>query len=441
MYPESEFLGSVDGREVVRLAREVLAAHPGDPLRARRALDVRCPDATPDQARAALAQASLQLRAASRFGTDADDLLWSDAGLAAASRPGCTQRRARRLLAAGVTEVVDLTCGLGLDAIGFAAAGLNVLGVERDDAIADLARRNVAQRGLDDRVTILVGSCQEAVSWEHLPRQAWFVDPARRDPGRVRADGSHIRLDDAERWSPPWSWVKAQIGVPQVLLAKAAPGIEHRLLAQSDDGDESIDTEVEWVSEDGQLLEAAPLWRRQHGAMGCVPRGVRRRAVVLGRSPIELGSGTAAAMIGQEGPAAPPEPGEVLFDPDPAIVRAGLVAELARAIGGRLVDEHLAYLVVPDPLPQSWRAAARRQWRVLWVGGYRPEAMREACVDHGIGQVDVTGRGRSLTEDRVRRDLRLRGRPHLQRRGTVITMGMGPRRSTIAVLGVIVTEA
>ncbi len=119
------------------------------------------------------------------------------------------------------------------------------------------------------------------------------------------------------------------------------------------------------------------------------------------------------------------------------------MTDLAEAVGGRLVDERLAYLVLSEPIPQAWRAAARRQWLVLWSGKYQPGVLRAVCADRGIDRVEVTGRGRLLPESRVRRDLGLdRRRQHpVRRTGTLITMGIGPDRRTIAVLGRNVTEA
>lgn len=419
MPSDPHFLDTPDGRRAVDLARDLLSGTAHDPLRARAALDRALPGLAANDAREAMAQAQLQLRAAARFDSAAE-LSWTVAGLAEASRQCATRRRAQRLLDAGVEQVADLTGGLGLDAIGFAQAGLTVVAVERDPLVAEHARRNARRLGVDDRLSVITGSCQDEAILGGLATEAWFVDPARR-PDHTRIDGSHIRLDDPERWSPPWSWVLAQVGRPRVLLAKTAPGIDHAALATPGGAT------VEWVSQDGQLLEAAPLWSEAPATPG------KHRAVLIdsrGRTVLELDASTVDTSAIPK--ASAPDTGEVLIDPDPAIVRAGLVRDLAAATGSRMADDHLAYLVAADPLTAQLEHAGR-QWRLVHVGPYRKRELADACAAHGIGHVDITGRGRSLDAARVRKDLRL---PGGGRRGVVAVFGLGPQRTTLVALGV-----
>jgi hypothetical protein len=450
--PPNATIDSELGRTLIEAARGL------DPLAARGLLKRRYPDATDELIRAATVQSELASRAEPRFGPIARGLLWTSDGLEQASRPSTSRHRAARLAAAGIRSVTDLTCGLGLDALTFAQAGLTVLAVEQDPATASLAAANAKSHGAG-RTKVVVGSCTDPTLLHQAGEsEAWFVDPARR-PMRRDRDGRHLRLDDPEDWSPPWSWVLAQAGrvkspepprppsaaappgSPRVLMVKAAPGLPHNAITSIP----GSRVDAEWVSEDGQLLETCVTWWRDDSA-DASPTG--RAAVILDAAGVELVRITArpATPATPATPAAPPPgnddstaeraatrppiTGEYLLDPDPAIVRSGVVGEFAAAAGARLIDSHLAYLASGTPLPAELQPAAR-SWRVLDAGSYDRHRLRVMCAEHGIGHIEVTGRGRRLDPTRVRRDLAL---PGGGRRGMLVVMGLGSARSTYVCL-------
>lgn len=443
-HPADAELDSALGRAIVEAARGL------DPLAARTVLHNHFPDASADLIRAATVQAELAERAVGRFGPMAREVLWSSDGLEQASRPSTSRHRAATLATAGVTQVADLTCGLGLDALAFAGVGMSVFAVEQDPATAALAAVNGRRLG-DGRVEVAVGSCTDsAVLHRAETADAWFVDPSRRSGQRGR-DGRHRRLDDPEQWSPPWSWVLTQArrvgaarlaapSTPRVLMVKAAPGLPHEAIAQVP----GCRVAAEWVSQDGHLLETSVAWWRaepveadEHPSADTAP--LRRSAVILdaeGNTLVRMDGAAARATTSSQGPSTdgtrpqPPATGEYLFDPDPAIVRAGVVAELAAAGGARLIDPHLAYLASHTPLPHVLRPAARA-WRILESGPYGAGRLRASCAEHGIGHIEVTGRGRHLEPARVRRDLTL---PGGGQRGILVVMALGPARTTLVCL-------
>lgn len=444
--PPATELDSDHGRALVAAARGL------DPLHARERLRHTFPGATDDLIRAATLQAELATRAEFRFGLRAHTILWSSNGLEQASRPSTSWHRAATLAAAGVGHVADLTGGLGLDALAFAAAGMSVLAVEQDPATAALAAANGRRLG-DGRVEVAVGSCMDPTVLRRAETaDAWFVDPSRRSGQRDR-DGRHLRLDDPEQWSPPWSWVLAQarlIGAagpaarstPRVLMVKAAPGLPHEAIVQVP----GCRVATDWVSQDGQLLETCVAWWRDETAGAGPVRSpdrtagrADRAAVILdaeGNTLVRIDS-TATSAAPTKQPHStdgtrphPPVAGDYLFDPDPAIVRARLVADLASTAGARLIDPHLAYLASHTPLPSPLRPAAR-SWRVLESGPYDPRRLRATCAEHGIGHIEVTGRGRHLDPARVRRELRLSGGGD---RGVLVVMALGPARTTLVCL-------
>ena len=396
------------------------AARGLDPLAARDALARQFPLASPETLRAAVTQSHLQQRAAARF-PHAASQWWTGDGLEQASRPAASTFRASALNEAGITRAVDLTCGLGLDLFAIANAGLTVIGVERDPAIAELASRNIARLGLSDRAEVITGSCDDPTILASLPAGgAWFIDPARRT-GIRRADGSHVRLHDPEQWSPPWSWVLQMAervgspGGPDVLVAKASPAIAHDLVNTA---------AVQWLSEHREVVEATAWWGLGEPGSRC--------AVMLPSGP----ANTTPVWVGAEGRTVAitglPDEGAWLIEPDPAIIRAGAVGDLAQLLGATLIDEHLAYISAAAALPDD--DPRGRSWQVVYSGGYNPDSLRRACAAAGVARVELSGRGRRLDPQRVARDLRLPGGPGAV--ATLFSLGLGSPRRTAVILGV-----
>ena len=128
--------------------------------------------------------------------------------------------------------------------------------------------------------------------------------------------------------------------------------------------------------------------------------GIRRAALLIGpQGAAELTS--AEGFDG--GPAAPPwDPVEgYLYEPDGAVIRAGLVADLALELGGHLVDEHIAYICAPEPVDTPFA----RAYRVREVMPYNVKALKAWVKQNGIGVLDIKKRGTSVTPEELRKQL------------------------------------
>lgn len=74
--------------------------------------------------------------------------------------------------------VVDLGCGVGGNAIGFARSGSRVLAaIERNTTRVRLARHNAAVYGVDDRIEFISGDARAVVLERDLRAPLLFVDP------------------------------------------------------------------------------------------------------------------------------------------------------------------------------------------------------------------------------------------------------------------------
>ena len=340
-----------------------------DPLVAASALRSR--GVAPDLAAAALTQIELRRRAAAKFGTAAATMFFTRAGLEQATRAAVADRRAARLAAAGIRTLADLGCGLGADALAAARAGILVYAVESDPLTAAIAAANAAATGLADAVRV---ECADATTVRVEDYDAVFADPARRRSGRGR-------VFDPRAYSPPWDFVAGLARrVPHTVL-KLAPGIDHSLLPPGAEG--------EWVSVGGDLVEAA-FWC---GPLASAPR----RATLLPGGAELTGTGTVAAPVSTVG--------AFLYDPDPAVVRAHLVAEFAAAVGGRLADPEIAYVYTDRPADTPFG----RRLPVTDVLPFSLKRLRSLLRERGVGRLEIRKRGSALEPERLRRELRLSG--------------------------------
>ncbi len=361
-------LGSPEGMHALAVAAAVAT---GDPLAAASAMRARGIPA--ELAASALTQVDLRRRAAAKFGPAAAAMFFTRAGLEQATRAVVADRRAARLAAAGVRRMADLGCGLGSDALAAARAGIEVYAVDADPLTAETAAANVVATGLDGLVRV---ECRDATTVPVEDYDAVFADPARRRAGRGR-------VFDPKSYSPPWDFVAGLAErVPRTVL-KLAPGIDHALLPSGAEG--------EWVSVDGDLVEAA-FWT---GPLAAVPR---RATLLAGDRRSELtGSGEQAAPVGAVG--------RYLYDPDPAVVRSHLVAEFASEIGGRLADPEIAYVYTDEPRDTPFG----RRLEITDVLPFSLKRLRTLLRERGVGRLEIRKRGSALEPDQFRRDLRLSG--------------------------------
>ena len=324
---------------------------------------------------AAQSQARLRTRARLRFGPPADRLWWSADTLEQATRPPVAARRAARFAAAlpAGSLVADLGCGAGSDTWALAAAGLRVLAVDRDPLAAALAAANADEGGLADRVEVRCGDVREL---DLSTVDAWFADPARRAGGR--------RVLDPEGWSPPWSWVVDTATRVPAGMAKVAPGIDHAALPTG--------TTTEWVSDGGDLLEACVAW----GPLA--DPAVGRRAALLPGGDVLIDSG------GVPEPRIGP-PGAYLLEPDPAVIRAGLVSVVAVALDGWLLDPRIAYIATDADRTSPYAV----RYEVLGEAPFALKSLRAHLRGLGYGDVIVKKRGVAVEPEELRRRLRLGG--------------------------------
>jgi SAM-dependent methyltransferase len=338
----------------------------GDPIRTATALRR---EAAAEHAAAALTQAQLRAKAKAKFGELAASMYFTPDGLEQATRLRVAEHRAARVAAAEPGSVLDIGCGIGGDLIAFSRARLTAAGVDQDAMRVAVAEANLRALGLGGAVQVADGTTLDVSGFGVV-----FADPARRN-----AAG---RVFDIDAYSPPWSFVESLLG--RAACVKVAPGIPHEVVP--------ADVEAEWVSDDGEVKEAA-LWSAQLAT-------VARRATVI------RGAGL-ATLTDEDDPrdASVRHVQRFLYEPDGAVIRAGLVTAVAAGVGGALVDEHIAYVTSDQPFSTPFA----RSYEVLETLPYKEKALRAALRERNIGRLTIKKRGVNVVPDELRRRLSLKG--------------------------------
>ena len=269
-------------------------------------------------------------------------------------------------------RVVDLGCSIGADTLALAALA-PTLGLDLDPLRLAMAQANLHALGLGERGAFVRADLGSYLPFQPSPGLALFFDPARRAGDR--------RIFSVRDYQPPLSRMQAWLPRTPAAGVKVSPGVKLDEL-------EAYDAEIEFISLRGELKEAT-LW---FGPL----KTARFRATVL-PGPHTL---TASADLIPLS-----EPRAYIYEPDPSILRAGLVATLGAQLGAAQLDPDIAYLTA-DALHTTPFA---RAWVVEDWFPFSLKRLRSALRERRVGRVTVKKRGSPLQPEALIRDLKLKG--------------------------------
>ncbi len=321
--------------------------------------------ATLAQTSAALRIAETRRRGSAKFSRAG--LMWFEpTGLEQATPEPVARHKAARF--AGRSEtVVDLCSGIGGDTLALAEI-LDVLSVDMDRAMARRLLWNARAYGVVARV-LAVQSRAESIT---IPKRAWVhVDPDRRPKGP--------RARDLSGYAPGPDFLRA--------LTQSAPGGAIKLGPASDFQDHfgGVRFEVELVSLGGECKEAT-VW---FGA-----------AVSCFRRATSLPAG--ATWTDRDGPmnqyaGITPVLGWV-FDPDPALIRAGLLDGFAQMHGLTRFAPSVDYLTASERIRSPFLSA----FEVIADIPLDLKRLRREVASRNLGPLEVKIRGVDLRPEAVR---------------------------------------
>src|SRR5665811_1786096 len=326
-----------------------------------------------DLVAAALTQSRLRARGREKFGDFAAGMLFTADGLEQATRLEIAARHAQRFRRAGIRQVIDLGCGIGADAMAIAGLDLQVTAVEVDEMTALLASVNLRHW---PGAVVTVGAVEDAQlpTGEGARHTGAWLDPARRTPGVSDAVGRTRRVFRLDAISPSWSTVESIARSLPATGAKMSPSLPHAAVPAG--------TEAQWTSFAGEVLECAIWW-------GPLVTKAGRSALGIGsEGRWYTGRGADAGPSGGSAPVASSlaQVGGWLYEPDRAVIRAGLTGALTSAVDGVELDSGVGYVTSDRCVDVGYA----RRFAVIESMPLNVKALRAWLRDRDVGPVSYT---------------------------------------------------
>ena len=331
----------------------------------------------PDLARAALETAILRLEAEAKF-PFADRMYFTRESLEQASSWETFSYRSQRY--APFDHIIDLGCSIGSDTIALTSIAPTV-GIDLDPLRLAMAQTNLEALDLPKGASFIRADLTTPLPLSPAPQStALFFDPARR--------AAHKRAFSVSDYTPPLWIVKNWLADFPALGVKVSPGVKLDELA-------NYDAEIEFISLRGSLKEAV-LW------FGPLKRNSRRATVLPGPHVLETDLPT-SELVTLKLPLS--EPLAHLYEPDPAVLRAGLVYQLGEQLDAYQLDPDIAYLTTLEPKTTPFA----RGWRIEDWFPFGLKRLRACLRQRSVGRVTVKKRGSPLQPEALIHDLRLKG--------------------------------
>ncbi|NWJ44857.1 MAG: methyltransferase domain-containing protein [Chloroflexi bacterium] len=341
----------------------------------------------PELAGALIEQALLRRKAtrAGKFGKAAE-MFFTPEGLEQASGETVACYRVERIrqVCSEHAPVADLCCGIGGDALVLAQY-FKVTGVDLEETRLTLAEANCAANGVSATFKIANVKSFEVAGFEAL-----FFDPGRRVNGK--------RLFSVEQYLPPLSTIREWLKKVPEIAVKISPGVDYSELS-------GYDCEIEIISENSDVKEAV-LW------FGKFRQTTRRATLLPSRHTLTFQPDKPEIACG--------EPLAYLYEPDGAVIRAGLVEELALLLGGstRKIDQDIAYLTSNEAIETPFA----RRFPVLEYLPWNLKKLNRRLQELDTGKVVVKKRGSPIDPQFLEHALSLKGTRELT---IVLTKVMG----------------
>ena len=370
--------------------RSWLAKVAGDTRPTLRVLESLRKDLSATRAHLIVEQVELRRKAQEKFPW-ADQMFFTRKGLEQATDAWIGHYKARRFSPG--TLVADLCCGIGGDLLSLGTRG-PVVGVEKDPVCELFARHNLTVvRGTNTDVgfsQVIGGDV-----WEYRDRLSegwgWHIDPDRRSVGR--------RTTRLSLSSPPPEVIEQLLAIHPTAAVKISPGEEVPSEWQGQ-------AELEWISFRGRCRQQV-VW---FGALAESPG--KRRATLLFDCP-DPQEVQAESIYGSPGLPTPiaGEIGQVVCDPDPAVLASGLLGQLCQRFGLQALAPQGGYLTGSAPPPTRLVSS-------YWVEEVLPldvEKLKRYFRARGIGELVMKKRSGEVDPEHLRARLSLRGteRVHL----------------------------
>jgi THUMP domain-like/RNA cap guanine-N2 methyltransferase len=320
----------------------------------------------PELVSASIQLAELRERGTAKF-SQAPSMWFDRTGLEQATPESVAQHKARRFSGA----VLDLCSGIGGDSIAL-ARHCDVTSLDLNPAACLRCWWNAEVYGVQENLQVECGPAE----LRDAGNQLVHLDPDRR-PG---SGGRTVRLEDAV---PGLPFLRELIGKARGGAIKMSPAANFI--------GKFPDAELELISLHGECKEAT-LWFGELSEPGLWRATALPAGESLAGNPLDAWAETS-------------EPQQFVFDPDPAIVRAGMIDLLAEQLNLSRLDDAEEYLTGPKLIESPFV----RAFEVLDVLPYKEKELRRYFREAEFGQLEIKCRHIRVPIETLRKKLRLEG--------------------------------
>lgn len=323
---------------------QAVAAATGDGLAVQKQLRELFPAET---VRLALTLAKLRQKASPKF-TRAESMWFDAVRLEQATSEIVARHKAQRFHG----EIEDLCCGLGADSVALAQVG-EVRSVDLDPLCEFFVRQNANVYGVAEKIVFDLQDATQTAGDKLI-----HIDPDRRDGDK--------RMRRIEDYCPDLTFLQK--------LTNEGFGGAIKVSSASNFGGKFPNCEIELVSVSGECKEAT-IW------FGALAGDQPWRATTLP-------SGETIAGEPLDAVAEVTEPLEYVFDPDPALVRSGLIDVFCVQHDLQRVDDAEEYLTAGTLVDSAFI----RAFRVLGETANNDRKIRQLLRAENIGPLEVKTR-------------------------------------------------
>jgi hypothetical protein len=281
-----------------------------------------------------------------------------------------SQHRAKRFR--GFEQIMDLGCSIGSDSIALGEISPTT-GIDINPLRIAMAKENSKILNTQTNFIEMDINNFDASKYKNSST-AIFFDPARR--------ANQNRIYNVENYSPPLSIIKNWLPLIPNIGVKISPGVKISQL-------EDYDCEIEFISLDGELKEAV-LWfgslKKHHRQATLLPSGI-----IMNQLP------PTSLLV--------TEPKKFIYEPDPAIIRAGLVTSVGEQISGSKIHEKIAYLTNDSGINTPFA----RKWKIESWMPFNLKNLRKHLREINVGNLIVKKRGSPIEPTYLIKKMKLSG--------------------------------
>ncbi|MGW9368891.1 THUMP-like domain-containing protein [Streptomyces xanthophaeus] len=308
---------------------------------------------------AAIEQERLRRVAQAKFGSDAQRMYFTQDGLELASHHEVGEYKLGRVLdEMGVVFLDVFPLGIGADMVALASAHA-VTAVDSDPLNVAIATAN--GEALD--VLSMTWIEQQDLTAYRPWGEAVFLD--------VRTP---VGIAGAQSGAPSLSWALETVRAMGAGAIRMSPEVDYGGMPEGCGA-----AEAEWISWQGEVHEAVLWW--WYGDTNSATEVLRRATLLPGGATL-IGRGLPEPAVRL--------PGRYLYEVDAAVVRAGLVAEVAEDVRGGVLDAAVPACITSDEAHATPFATAHE---IIEVLPYDPSGAGALLRERGVTDLAVRQHG------------------------------------------------